>query len=1697
MQNKQHPKMKKINKLKLSILSLLFFTTVMKAQLAGTYSVPATFSTVAAAINSLNIAGVAGGVTIAIDAGYTETVSAGGLSLTATGSISSPITFMKNGVGANPILYAYSGGTAVPNSAMQDGILSLIGSDFITIDGINFTDPNVANPATMEFGIGFFKANAGDGCQNNLIQNCVITLNRVNNATGALPTFEGSKGIQLLNSSRGTETTIVTVTASAGANSNNQFFSNTIQNCNYAIILSGFVDVSPFSFADSGNDIGGASSTTGNTLINFGGGAGATNQAAAIRTNAQYNLNVSFNTVNNNNGSGVNHPTTMRGFLIGAAISANSTINSNTMSIKGGGTTTQISVIENSSGATAANNTITINNNVITNCTNATNTSGIFYGIWNTASCANLSMSNNTFSGNTANSTTGATYLMYNSGAVTTQNNLSNNTLGFNFTSVAYSGTFYQLYNGSGSTTTTVSITNNTFSPVIHNNTGSGTMYFVYNTSSSSVLNVNGNLWSNLTLNHSGTEYFIYNSSSTQNALAVLNNTINTITRNSTMGTTYLYYAGSSSLPSSIQTFSGNLFANITATLGGTGTFYGMYNTDGASSPYPQKSVYSNTLTNINLSTTGTTYGIYTSYLGDGGLTSGSTIYNNTLDNISTGGTFYGLYNSGTASPNYSVSVFSNTVSNLSTSGNSSILYATYVSGGGIGTNFFKNKLYNITATGTLATVHGVFATTSPSTNIYNNLIGALFTPSTTGANRLNGIYISGGTNINLFYNTVRLNATSTGVDFGSNAIYASTTPSVNLRNNIFINLSTPSGVESAVAFKRSSTTLTTYSSTSNNNIFYAGVPTSSNLIFADGTNSIQTLPAFQGIVTPRDIFSATENTSFLSLIGTSVDYLHVNPVIPSLAESGAVNISPITDDYDANIRQGNIGYVGTGTAPDIGADEFATVLPACNAVTGGTVSPNNISKCVGQTQGFTTAGYTTGSGIVYQWQVGTLPGGPYVNVVGGVGANTPSYLTPTLSAGTFYYVLLTTCTVSGSFTLSNEATLVVNPVPSLTLTPQSSNICLPGSPSVTLSGAGALNYTWTPITGLNTNTGSIVTSTTTSSIIYTVTGENSFSCTSTATAAVFVSDQPSLSITATPSLVCPGGNSSLQAVANSTSYVVSNISYSAIPTPTSGVITLAAGGVQVTPLNSGTLDDGGWTSLSIPFNFVFFGSTYTNFAVSTNGFIVLGAGMPNTFTGYGSAYPNVAKARPSIGACYSDLNLSNTGTVTVYTVGVTPNRKVVINWTGAQYYVSSGTITTQAIIYETSNDIEVHTTQATGNNTGVEGIQNATGTGAFWVNGRNSTNFVVNTPDAYRFSPASYSYSWTPSTFLTSTNVANPSANTVTNNITYSLNVLASNGCSNSGTVDLAVGVGPTISISGGTAVACGGSTVNLSASGADSYSWSTGSNNASISVTPSVTTAYSVVGTSTAFACPTTVVKTVTVNPTPVVTVSANPTVCMGQSLVLIANGATNYTWSTGSTLSIIPVTPTTNVTYSVIGSFTTGCSGTAIHAVTVHPLPSLSVSAAPSNTICIDQSANLIASGISVDAYNWNTGANTPIIFVTPSVSTSYTVTGLNNTTGCTQSKTLTITVIPCTGIEEINSSLVGLNVYPNPNSGNFWIQLVNGQVKEIEIMDVTGRILMSESSNKDAIKISLDEFANGIYYAKIRSNETTEVIKVIKQ
>src|SRR5690349_15393862 len=115
------------------LLACISCATVLHSQIAGSFSVPGSFPTLAAALNTLNLTGVAGPVTINIAAGYTETAPAGGFQLiTPSGNSSSNyIIFQKNGSGANPLLTAHVG-TATPASAIQDGIWRIVGADYIT-----------------------------------------------------------------------------------------------------------------------------------------------------------------------------------------------------------------------------------------------------------------------------------------------------------------------------------------------------------------------------------------------------------------------------------------------------------------------------------------------------------------------------------------------------------------------------------------------------------------------------------------------------------------------------------------------------------------------------------------------------------------------------------------------------------------------------------------------------------------------------------------------------------------------------------------------------------------------------------------------------------------------------------------------------------------------------------------------------------------------------------------------------------------------------------------------------------------------------------------------------------------------------------------------------------------------------------------------------------------------------------------------------------------------------------------------------------------------------------------------------------------------------------------------------------------------------------------------------------------------------
>ena len=918
---------------------LLMSSSIAFGQLSGVKTIPVDYASISAFVTDANLQGIgAGGVTLNVPAGYTETLTAK-IVLTATGTAANPIVIQKSGAGANPVITSYVGTVATPE-VTADGMFVLAGSDYVTIDGINLTESaaNTTTTTVMEFGYGLYLASASDGCQNNTIKNCTITLNRIQNTNWTNLGHTGSVGINVLNSLYNlSAAAAVTPTAASGSNSFNKFYSNTIQNCNVGITFIGFPATAPFTLANTGNDVGGSSLATGNTIVNFGGGA-ATNPSTGIFVKDEWGINLSYNTLNNNNGSGVNHATTLRGIFSNASsIGASQNINNNTITLKSAVTTSQVSAIECSAGASGVGNTININNNTITNCTNDLATTSTWYGIYNTGSVANLNINNNNFVNNTTKHTTGIASLIYNSGAVTSGVSMNGNNLSHLLTNtVAQAGTIYYIRNGGGTTTANLNINNNTFASITHTTLSTTSHYFIYNTSSFLNNNINNNTWNNLAINSSGTFYFIYNSTSTQVALNVNNNSITTgFTRlAAAAGTTYFYYSFGSSLGTSTQTMSNNNFSNYSATTLGTGTFYGIYNQDGATAPYPKKTIFNNTFSNITHNSSGSFYGLTVSYLGDGSTTQGTLVYNNTLNNITSQGTQYLLYTGGTASANTPAKFYNNTVTNITNNSTTGSTYGVYglASGTAPYVEIYNNKIAGLTTATTTGKLYGIYGLSTANYRVHNNYIGSLTASgamtTTMPAPAIAGIYLSAGT-YSLYNNTVYLNAASTGANFSTAALYLSTTGVVDSRNNNFSNASAINGTGLRLGVQNSLAASTNYSLNSNNNNYYLGAPSTSAATYYNGATVAYTI-ANMNTLTSTDLSSISVAPNFLSTVVNNATYLHIDGALaPTQLESGGQILSQFTTDFDADIRAGNAGYTGTGTSYDIGADEFIGTSPA------------------------------------------------------------------------------------------------------------------------------------------------------------------------------------------------------------------------------------------------------------------------------------------------------------------------------------------------------------------------------------------------------------------------------------------------------------------------------------------------------------------------------------------------------------------------------------------------------------------------------------------------------------------------------------------------------------------------------------------------------------------------------------------------
>lgn len=823
----------------------------------------------------------------------------------------------------------------------------------------------------------------------------------------------------------------------------------------------------------------------------------------------------------------------------GSAVVINSNLVSNASVIGTGG---------NSFGLinSAPASTLSINNNTIRNYS-ISNTTGAFTAISNSGAITS---------------------------AINIDNNKLGDALsGLVTYTVTNSGGFSGISNTGGTSAATLSIQNNDIIGINHPVAVSSIHNYLINSAATLSQNISGNTFTNLSVNTIGAVTFISNNvalpaggvqtiinnsivtgfaktgasgnvtifttGATSNASASINNLSNNFSNITVAGTSAITGWNQSDLGSTTKTVSNNIFSNWTA---GSGAIIVMNLTGfGNTSAIANNTISSITgqvaITGLNLGSAGTATALNIngnsitglSSIGIGGAVVGLAsvnnspvvnIYSNHINTLSSGGASVAVTGISVTGGTGITSVYTNKVNNLSGTGNSNATAFGINIAGGTTVNVYKNKIYGLAENGvSSAVVNGINITGGTNVTCSNNIIGDLKAPNASRADAVvRGIVVNSSavnSNYSLYYNTVYLNATSNVANFTSWGLYhlvsgTATMANLTLNNNVIINNSIAKGTGKTVAYARSNAALDNYNASSNNNLFYAGIPSSSNVLLLANATNYSTLTDFQNFILSRESNSVTENVTFLSTIPSNVNYLKPDATVASIVESSGANIAGFTNDYEDVIRQGNASSTSTGTAPDLGAfEQEGIVIYKPIVVTGATTGNGNYTT-LGSAFMAINQGSQTGTDIaisindntvettgIAQLNAGTwnlititpngnrtisgqmLPGSPLINLDGAdnvtinglnTGGNSLTLANTTVSnssgTSTIRFIndasnnTITNCTISGSSTLAASGTIFFstgsttgndgNTISNCAITPAGSNL-----PAIAIYSAG------------------------------------------------------------------------------------------------------------------------------------------------------------------------------------------------------------------------------------------------------------------------------------------------------------------------------------------------------------------------------------------------------------------------------------------------------------------------------------------------------------------------------------------------------------------------------------------------------------------------------------------------------------------
>ncbi len=311
-----------------------------------------------------------------------------------------------------------------------------------------------------------------------------------------------------------------------------------------------------------------------------------------------------------------------------------------------------------------------------------------------------------------------------------------------------------------------------------------------------------------------------------------------------------------------------------------------------------------------------------------------------------------------------------------------------------------------------------------------------------------------------------------------------------------------------------------------------------------------------------------------------------------------------------------------------------------------------------------------------------------------------------------------------------------------------------------------------------------------------------------------------------------------------------------------------------------------------------------------------------------------------------------------------------------------------------------------------------------------------------------------------------------------------------------------------------CIGDSVNIFASGGNTYVWNTGNTTNNITVQPFSTTTYTVTVTD-LFNC--VLIKDITVetNSKPNTSVYSIPSsaVCVGSTVQLIASGGATYQWSVpgAPNTSSIVVNPLANTNYSVT-AYNGGCAGNTanVNVSIITPAP-IAAATADFTTVYLGNSGqvNFFGTGSVGSTFQWDfngdgfseytgTNFNASHTYTSPGVYNAILTSTLN---GCSITDTIVIQVLDEVFIS-VNQEEEERwwNIYPNPNQGIFNIHTknLNGNA-QIYILNNLGSVIYhsieSLTLSEEVIEIDLSFTAAGLYIAFIQLDEVQKYAKIV--